>query len=1107
MLGLSCLIKNTRAVELYKNAISVLVANRLENGKNALFPYIYKELRDNGAEIDAESAGALYNELYGSYNDASLSIQEEIEEFAGKDIQALQDSIIGSLENKTSKLPEQQIGDLPPEKQVSQMIGKMFKDSIKSGDIRQASIMKQMEELVSKAARELLPKREKISGKTVLNNLDHFFEVERESFRTLSGSLNTLQQLHSEVKSQTEQYANQVASKMSDEDAEIFKQQWAAYTESFIKSSYGILLGKSDQSKLLNQALSQIDINGIEVSDINGNIKWSNLKKHNNSDNVMSAIRQLMKDGIQDKDGVVHKYTGEQATRIGEFLQGVYDSKLAAFKEEDVANKKASKISAKNIISEFIKDIGFISLAKDKNGELLMTPTNWDAALDFMKRKVGEKTGSEIIYEKLDQFLTEKGFDDNKKEKIIKAFRGAVTEKMLPGTARSGAMQKFIALKNLNAGKAFDNETSSALNNLLGVSDLDQKVIDQLRDLAEATDNIMKGQNVTGSVSNDAFKNRGAYAYQALSQIERRIKEIVRENNISKSKMQWVVKNMADYLSAASTSLLLNPGNFGENILTGFATNVSESISLLLTNKKLFSKVGQAQKDFWTAFASHVSGGVANEIVNEAELSSDIQAGERLRVSAFWKEFKKNPLGAVLKFPAYGYSVVSRTIMNSFDVGFNSAILRKKAISSIYNSLKAQGFTGNEVLKMMDDALNVDSSINEELDKQNEEIKKILNKSGIYPSAADMAQNKKDLKFALYEKAILQGATSQGLSISDKQVLEINKSIIESASMQAKVVGGKKQMPITGLDILNTIVYGTAAGALAPQRILYKQQTKREKQGKLTSAALNQAGAELWKNTIARFAGGIANFLALATTATPWGFVTAASIHRQKKSLLKDDPDAADIYKADPEQIRKYAEFHGLVRSMTIRATLGTVAITSFVLSKLADDDDDDDGFISNLMETKSGRRFLQKYLPLGINAAAMILYDNDDPKLDSRMSRVLDFLSNTTGNAYDSWGNLKTSIQRSKDYEDANKAVWGFLGSTAPTMNLNQAEQITKFIDVINSGLTGYTGKVEQNEETARQVYKDIENGLDAFLVNGIIDAIIRATSEDKKFNRYSEN
>jgi hypothetical protein len=1117
MLKLNCLINDTRAVEDIKNAIQVLVGERAEAGKAVSFPSIYAEIRNAGLEVDAESAGSIYNEIYGKYSDSSLSTEQEIIEYSGKDVIDQQKIIVDNIIGAEPTVKENQIGKLPPEKQVANMIVKMFQQATFEGTKNVNSVMKQMETLVSKAAKALLPPTTQKATPDLFQNLNTFFNTEKAEFETLRGGVNTLETLHTAVKNEVDNYIQEVTQNLSDEDAQEFTDKWAAYTNGFIQSTYDLMLGKSDQNKLLNEALKQVQVDGVQIVDINGNIKWQTLMEDGNPDTISPKIKELFVNGIEDAQGNVQKYSREEANRIGDYFDKLYKDKLASVTQQKIGNQRSKNISAKNIISDFIKDLGFINLVKDKDGKLLLTQANWKEALETIKRQVGSENGIDAAVSKLKTFLSkQKNADGSKKftngqiDIIEKEFRQTVAAKLVPGTASPHAMDRLIALKNLNDGKAFQESTQAALNNVLGVGGLDQKVIDQIKELTQTAQNIIGANNVTGSASNNPTVNRGAYAFQALSQIERRIKEIIRENKISKSTTQQIVKYIGDNLGAASTSLLINPGNFGENILTGIASSIGESVTMAFTNPKLFTKLNG---DFWTAFASHVSGGVANEVISEQDISPDIQAGERLRLRGFVNEFKKgwgSAAGAIVKSPAYAISIVSRTLMNSFDAGFNSSILRKKAVTGIYNALLQNGLTSKEALDAMDVALKVDAKTNSEIDIENRNIRDQLRKVGLNPTAADMEQNKRDMKLSLYEDALGAAALTNGVKTTPKQLREAAKAMIESSQLQAKVLTGKKQIPIGGRDIINRFIYGAAKGLLTPQRDWFKDQQEFERQGELGKAARSQLKAEIYKNTIGRFAGGIANFLALAVTATPYGFVTASSLQSEKKSLLRNKVDAANIFKAEPGDIRRYAEYHNLVRSMVVRASMGTLAIGAFVAKKLSDDEDDeeDKGWVSNLMQTKSGRRMLQKYLPLGINVAASLLYDVKDKKMDTKMERLLDVLSNTTGQSYDKWTNVKTAISRAKKDGDVYKAAASYFGGSLPTLNINQAEQITKFYTTLQSAIDAdYVSEVKKQEEISKAIYKQQEDWVDALMTNGAIEAFQRwFFDDDGKFNRFKE-
>lgn len=1108
-MNINCLYRDTSIVKDIEDAIKILVGDRAQNGDSVLFPAIYGELRDAGLEIDAESAGFIYNNLYSSYNDDLLSSPDEVERFAGKDVENQLKYTVDAMSGVAPSTSVNQIGRNAPEQQVANMIARMFNEAQFGGTKNTDTVLKRMEKLVSMAAKNLLPPSAQAPQKTLHDNLKDFFSTEANKFRTLSGGINTLETLYNSVKTEVDNYVEEAASRLEDNEADLLRQQWDAYVKGFMDAGYDIMLSKSDQNKLLNEALKQVEVNGVQIVDVNGNIKWRTLQEHNNPGEITASVKTLFESGVQDEYGQLVKYRPEQAERIGNYFERLYNNKLAAVKQASQANNRVKNTSAKNIISDFIKDRGFVNLVKDKDGKLLLTQADWDSALKYMQDKSGSRNG-DVLLPELEKFLLSlKDANGNNRynpkqiEIIKKEFTQTVAAKLVPGTAKPGALDRLIAINNINQGALFNENKQFAINDIVGLSGINQAVLDQIRQLVAAADEIRRGNNVQfpAQVSGDPAKSRGAYAFQALSQIERKIKEIIRVNKIDRSTAQGIVKYIGDVFGAASSSLLINPGNISENILTGFASNVAESITLLFTNWRLYKQLGQAQKDFWTAWASHATGGVANEVIVDTDISSDLQAGERLRLSNYFREYGKGIKGiasAILKTPATIYSLISRVIMNDFDAGFNSSLMRKKAIGSVYNALRGQGLSSEETLKSMDAALNISDSVKKEIEIENRSIAEKLKSVGINPTKADMAQNALDMRLALYENALAAAAKEKGFNVTPKIISESTKALIESASLQAKDLGGKKQLPVGTLDLVNTLIYSGAHGLLFPQRSLFKAQQVAEEEGRLKAAAKNQAFAELYKNTVGRFAGGIANFMALAVTSTPLGFVSAYSLSQQAQKQLRANPDSGDVFKGEPGDIRKYAEYHNLIRSMVVRATMGSLAIAAWAV--FGGGDDDDDGFISNLMQTKSGRRLLQKFAPMGLNMAFAVMYDVNDPKFDTWWERVIDVISNATGNAYDSWSNLKTQISRAKDDKNRLRAVGSVFSGLSPTMNVNQVEQFTKFFTTLQSGFDKSAIKdVKANEAIASGIYKDAETFWESWMVNGIIDFILR---KDK--NRY---
>lgn len=1125
MLKLNCLVKNTVAVQHIKDAIEILVGERMEASGIATFPEVWNDLRRAGLEVDAESAGHIYNLMYGDIDNKGLSTTEEVEEFAGKDFEKQLNSIVDDINGETKSAKVEQIGVQSPEKHAVTSIARLFQTATFGTTPKIQSVMRQMQDLVTKAAMSQLPKSEKQS-KGLTESLDNFFDVESNQFRTLNGQLNTLRTLHNAVKKEVENYVDHAAAKLSDEDAGILRDQWDAYTEAFINAAYDIVLNKGNENSLVNEALKQIKIDGTHIVDINGNVKWSALLEYGNPDTIGEKVKELFREGFKNPDGTITTYSPQKAERIGDYFQRLYEQKLNDAKERALQNNRAKNKSAKNIVSDFIKGIGFFNLEKNKDGKLLLDKTDWDNAMKYIKKqidisevgkdKLGEEIrGLDLVQNKLRTWLNAQTkpdgspkFTEQQKKMIENEFVETVIAKLDTATNAPVPLDRLIALSNINNGIAFKEETQQALNKVVGLSGIDQNALNQLQQLTQLAQTVMNGNNVTGSTNPNPDVNRGAYAFTALTEIDRKIKEVLREYKIDKSQQQRIVKYLADTMGGGTVSLLLNPNNIIENVFTQFATNIAESVNLMFTNPKLFAKTfGKLQGDFWTQWLNYAQGGASNEITNESDLSADLQSSERLRVRGLINEFDGGFLkglgSAIFKTPAYVVSILSRTIMNSFDAATTTSLMRKRMIQTVYSSLINQGNSPAEVLALMDKAYNIPQNIQTEIENENNRIGALLRSAGFPVNSAMMNQNARDMRLSLYED-ILQGQALMS-SASLKQATEVTKALIESSQAQAKSLGGKKQLPFRGISvptILNRGIYAAANAITFAQKELFKASSKAEQDGELGRAARLQFAGAAYQNSIGKFVGGVANFMNLAISATPLGLGMAWQLKRDAKNYTKDNPGANDIFNGNPEEVKQYAMLNGLSKSIYTRAIMGSTVMAAFITKAMIQGhDDDDEGWFSNLMETKSGRRFIQKHLPLGVALAAPAIYGNGK---DNELDLVFNMLDTYTGRDFDSYGNLRTSLKYAKGEEERSEVWAKFWGNMSTTYNTNQLEQITKLQDVLGSMNTGKIKTVEENEKISKEIYKNIDGIMDGFLINGAIDAFRRTMNPKQKFNRF---
>lgn len=1125
MLKLNCLLKNTPAAAHIKDAIEMMVSDFLEANDKAPFSDVYNSIRKAGIEVDAESIGEIYNGLYGEIEDERLSTIEEVEEFTGKNFQKQIDSLVDDILGETELPATQELGFDSPEKYAVNKISKLFQNEIFGKATRNSTVLKQMQDFTTKAAASLLDKKT-VAPVGLTSALDSFFNLESNQFKTLSGQANTLKTLHEAIQKEVYNYVDQAALKLSDEEADILREQWETYTDAIINSTYDIVLNKGNQNSLVNQSLQQIEIEGVNIVDLNGNVKWDALIEYDNPDTISQKVKELFKEGFTDKNGVVTKYSNEQAERIGDYFQRMYEKKLASAKERTIGNNRVRNMSAKNIISDFIKDRGFFNLVKDKNGNLLLTQADWDNAIKTIKKligttekgKIGDKEirGLDLVQQKLKTWLNsqtkEDGtpkFTDSQKRLIEDEFVKTALAKLVPATAEPTSLERLIALDKLNSSKAFNNETQQALNKVVGVNGLNQAVLDKIQALSKLANSILSGNIVTGSTNANPDVNRAAYAYTALTEIDRKIKEILRQHKVDNSSQQKIVKYLSDLMGGGTVSLLLNINNALENINTQLFTNIGETVSMAVTNPKLFAKTfGGLQGEFWGQWLNYAQGGASNEIANESDISADIQSSERLRVRALINEVKEKGvlkgLGSIaLKSPQYVVSILSRVLMNSFDAATTTSLMRKRMIQSTYSSLIALGNSPQDVMNLMDQALKIKPTIEAQIKAENARIEGLLRAAGFPVNKSMMAQNERDMRLSAYEDVIRDAGKNVGASL--KQSTEITKALIDASQKGAKTLGGKRQLPTK--DILSVAIYKTAEAIIAPQKSLFAASRIAEEKGELGKAARLQFAASAYQNSIGKFVGGVANFMNLAITATPLGFMQGGILMRQRNQYANDHAGAADIFNADPQDIKRYAELHATMRSVFTRAIMGSTILAAFIAKSLAKGDEDDEegeDWFKNLMSTKSGRRFIQKHMPLGIAMTGPMLYKEGNGKA---IDMAFDMLNTYTGKDFDSYNNLLRSLKYAKGDDERNEVWAKFWGNMSTTYNVNQAEQIIKFIDVVKSASDKEAiMDVKDNEQISKSIYKNAEGVIDNFLINGAIDAARRGIDPEQNYNRFSE-
>lgn len=1108
---LNCLIRNTALKDEIQGIIVELVEIRLVNKQSVKIQDIYKDIRSAGMEVDAESVGSLYNEAFALKNSKLLSTENEIEQYVGAEfkqtIKDVQNAIVGSEESESK---EKQTGKMSPEKSIVNSLGKLFQKQFypTSSQTTQSNLL-QMQNLVKKALQSKLPKDKKINNPLSVNQMfKDFFGIEENKFDRIDGGVNNLETLYDEVKKQVKEYVDSITKDMDDTQKAIVQEQWDNYTQSFMDSMYDIMLSNGQQQKLLNEALQNVQIDGKDLTDKNGNIKWSELSKDNNVDEIRDKIQDLFENGFADKAGNNIEFTPIQASRIADYYANLYQQKINDIIQKDIANERAKNKSPKNLVSDFIKEQGYFQLIKDKSGQLTKMKTTWDDLIKEIKLGDNEKGMIDQLQDKLDTFLRQTDangnriFDitDEKINEAKKALEVEIKSKLLPSTATPNNINKLASLSQINNGIAFNQSTQQALTKIVGVPDISQEILNKIEELSQLSQSIISNPDTI-------------FAQQALAQIDRKIRELTFEIKLNSNYVKGLQK-AEDIMSMLKSTLLLNPTNVNENILTNTASLGNEFLRIMLNSpsgtKRKIAK--QAFGMFMNAFASHVSGGSHENVVNDYDKIKELSSGERFRFTASDKNLDKN---TALKLS----HTAMRVIMNSFDVATMETLMQLQTINSLNSALK-KAYGNEKGTQMMNELMGVSDTQLEKVDTQVNDMVSEMNKNGIYPTVMDKALMKNQMRNAIYLNNLDKNTA---ISDTDKKRIRDNmQGIIRGVSESARLIGGKKKVPFRAVDLASYIPYLLGQGILKTQGKLLEGAEKSRERGDFKKAQTKQfIATSIFKNGIGSFVGGRLNFLYLALTTSPLGFLSAIGAKSDLNKFIKDKGlQETDIRTASPDDYKKYTDLSQQVKSILSRAIMGSLITASWAMATYFDDDEEEEGWwdeaVNNLMKTQSGRNYLMKQMPLFLSIIVYISTNSPDEKVNTVKKRVLD-LGNRLFVMNPNWEYAGRSMDKARSGEEFGEAVASFIGSNY-NANFSQDEQITKFIDVTKSMYDDDALlKVLQNENVSKQHYKQMEDWVEQYVGMGATEKLLRMsgykiTSDgvqktDDPINRFKEN
>ena len=1141
---LNCLISNTPYFNTAVEATQFFAGQQINSKKPVDISTLYSVARDGGLEIDRESFAVVYDKAFSQFNDRDFTSSDDVETWGG----APYKEMINETVRKAVGIPTEttkEIGQLSPENAVLQAVDSLFSAQFANTSTETKSIMRDLQDIMKKYVGNLVEKSPK-SKTSIHDTVQSFFASEKQNFETLEGTVNNLETLHAEIKNAINQFVEDLSTKETNEKFTEEKKQelidkYTEFVQPIMDGVYDIVLSKGEQNRLLNNILGQANllINGENFLNKNGGISWAKVGGENgNPDLVQQKVKEILTEGVKNERGETVQYDEQTAERLSEYVGRLYAKKreqVIADRINNDNNKEVTKGQKNTIITDFIKSLGEVKISRDAKGNDIVA-TDWKRLIEQL-RKTQTETGNTTIQklkDKLSDYMNdpENGLDkltDEDKNEILENFEKIAQSKLTGKKRKRGAINKLVKFVDMNQkttdngnqiGRAFDENTSGALLDLLEVSELDQKDIDEVRKLTEVL-KMAGNQNVAPST----------LIYTA-NKIQSSIQRITNKNIRNKTFLSRLFHLLGAYPKALVSTLLYNPVGVFENISTGQGQSTLLSARLLSLGVK--KEAIEDAKTFWRGMLTGAFGGGEANLLSDNTVRNNIPSSDVYNLMQFGKSFYdviKNPKDKkawgdlaeqILASPASLLNSIGKLALASFDSGYMATNIYKNFQLSMYDQVK-QRYGKEEAMKILKGVRGIknnetiQTAIDKRMDKTIEQLEQATGKKA---TALQKANIRADLQ---RQATIFVVLDELGTEITPQQAAELVTTAINSAVMNAKVFNGKKNMAIADWDVVNKGLYGIADIARLAPNSLYKSAEESNKKGNYNKGATKNLGADTIGSVFGLFANGISRFLALGKALVPvLGLYDLASTNSAINKLVKQNPllksaSVDDIENVDQETRDKYDAAVNQKKTIIGRQIAGTImAMAMAYLRYGADDDEEKNKFnevLDNLMTTKEGRRIVRRFLPIALSGDMFVEkaikdYSKNDKK--ALVSLIKDYVNTTlTPDGSNSIiMDMLDAINYSKKGQIGNNLQRTFIQKLFPASDINFDEKVTKTMNAFAGAIDGDMSKSKADEAVTKGIYSAVNNGdgLDWYINEATRFGVYSRLKRGILDNRYSD-
>jgi hypothetical protein len=415
---------------------------------------------------------------------------------------------------------------------------------------------------------------------------------------------------------------------------------------------------------ILNRALGY---ERLGLTDLNGQL------------NSISDLYDAMRNELSDAMAGV-QYQSDPATfdRLNEMINQLEASSYSLL---------FSHVEAKKLFDDMLKEAGFGKTLK--NGKTIL---DWN--------KLAGNIGSiQDIRENIEQVLSDNGYNQNvidgvklSLENEFNELQARVLEKSAKElTKREGNLGREVERKSdlrrlaeLNNLGIFESSHDRLLYNLLGIGELEQQDIEDLKQLSKAASNLYR--EIDKNYGSEVFASR---QFQAL---QRSIDGIIARNINNKTKLLTALSLIKNFFDVYLTGLLTGPLTIMENLWSGVKEMFVPTIMGAGINK-------QDAQLYWNMLSDVTSRGQAFG----EEIGSF--APRELYVNSL--QWKWNGASAKEKAESllFALTIPARVGLLGFDSANKVTITNKTFKNAIFQALKQNGMEKEEIKKFMNEAL------------------------------------------------------------------------------------------------------------------------------------------------------------------------------------------------------------------------------------------------------------------------------------------------------------------------------------------------------------------------------------------------------------------